>query len=389
MEIIIDEELQKLLLPLKKEELHILEESIISEGCRDPLVLWGNTLIDGHNRYEICKRHNIEFGVVGRIFKNKDAVIAWMEENQLGRRNLKPSQLKLLLGRKYNRMKKQGQRNDLTSGQNDQKLETSEVIAQGAGVSEKTVRRAGAMASDIDNNGSDDLIDCVEHGNVSLEDAGKLAFRDEAEQIEIVEKINNGTKTTAAIREYKKDHLEENAADLPTDTYRVIYADPPWSYNDKQGGSISDSYGGAEKHYPSMSISELCDLPIKEMTNDDAVLFMWVTSPLLQEGFKVIESWGFKYKSAFIWDKVKHNMGHYNSVRHELLLICTRGSCVPDEAKLFDSVQSIERTNKHSEKPEEFRTIIDTLYKHGKKIELFARGNIPNGWNTWGNEIND
>ena len=77
-------------------------------------------------------------------------------------------------------------------------------------------------------------------------------------------------------------------------------------------------------------------------------------------------------------------MGHYNSVRHELLLVCTRGSCLPDVAKLFDSVQSIERTA-HSAKPEEFRQIIDTVYPYGERIELFARRHVA-GWAAWGLE---
>jgi N6-adenosine-specific RNA methylase IME4 len=78
-------------------------------------------------------------------------------------------------------------------------------------------------------------------------------------------------------------------------------------------------------------------------------------------------------------------MGHYNSVRHEILLICTKGSCTPQNVKLFDSVQSIERTE-HSVKPEAFREIIDTLYPHGKRIELFARRSLPGEWKGWGNE---
>ena len=78
-------------------------------------------------------------------------------------------------------------------------------------------------------------------------------------------------------------------------------------------------------------------------------------------------------------------MGHYNSVRHELLLVCTKGSCLPDNQKLFDSVQSIERTE-HSVKPEIFRSIIDTLYTKGNRIELFARRKVKN-WDSYGNAI--
>jgi N6-adenosine-specific RNA methylase IME4 len=77
-------------------------------------------------------------------------------------------------------------------------------------------------------------------------------------------------------------------------------------------------------------------------------------------------------------------------VRHEKLYICTRGSCQPDVPKLFDSVQEIERTNKHSEKPQEFRQIIDTLYPSGPRIELFQRGDaVPAHWHVWGAEAAD
>lgn len=169
---------------------------------------------------------------------------------------------------------------------------------------------------------------------------------------------------------------------LPAGKYRIIYADPPWKYGD----NLVDGYGPAINHYQLMTIPELSALPVKGLAGEDAVLFLWVTSPLLDECFEVIQAWGFEYKTSFIWDKVRHNYGHYNSVRHELLLVCTRGSCPPDVPELFDSVQTIERTEIHSQKPMEFRTIIDTLYPNGKRIELFARELIP-GWETWGNEL--
>jgi len=177
-------------------------------------------------------------------------------------------------------------------------------------------------------------------------------------------------------QENKKEQTE-----LPTDKYRIIYADPPWNY----GNSGLDDYGHAERHYPTMSIQELCEMEISEILDDNAVLFLWVTSPLLEDSFKIIKAWDFKYKTSFVWDKVKHNFGYYNSVRHEFLLIATKGSCIPDIKKLHDSVVSIERT-KHSEKPEYFRNLIDELYPHGKRIELFARNKSEN-WDDWGNEL--
>jgi len=194
--------------------------------------------------------------------------------------------------------------------------------------------------------------------------------------------LENERVTTRLIREAEKVEPKE-APPLPEGKYQVIYADPPWSYNDKcEDGAIQS--GGAERHYPSMSINELSNMGADKLAGDNSVLFLWATSPLLPDALEIMSAWGFTYKAAFIWDKVKHNMGHYNSVRHEILLIGTRGSCVPDNLKLFDSVQSIEK-NKHSEKPEAFREIIDTLY-NGPKVELFHRGEAVKGWEAWGNE---
>ena len=164
--------------------------------------------------------------------------------------------------------------------------------------------------------------------------------------------------------------------------YKIIYADPPWSYNDKQNTKL---LGGAIKYYGTMSTKSICELSVKEIVEDNAVLCLWVTSPLLPDSLEVIKAWGFKYKTSFVWDKVKHNMGHYNSVRHELLLVATRGSCTPQVRKLFDSVVSEERTE-HSKKPQVFRDIINTIYPNGNRIELFAREKTE-GWDVWGNEV--
>lgn len=202
---------------------------------------------------------------------------------------------------------------------------------------------------------------------------------------ETFDDVKSGEKTRAQVqKEIQRDIVTRTIAELPSNKYRVLYADPPWSYNDKcDEGSVQA--GGCERHYPTMTLTELCALPVCDLTDADAVLFLWATSPMLPEALKVISAWGFAYKASFIWDKVKHNMGHYNSVRHELLLICTKGSCLPDSKVLIDSVQSIERTE-HSVKPEDFRLIIDSLYTIGKRIELFARKKTE-GWDTWGNEL--
>ncbi len=193
---------------------------------------------------------------------------------------------------------------------------------------------------------------------------------------------------TSIDRAYKEMRRRQNRAAVadtvfPSGIYRVFYADPPWEY-----GQVIDKYGPAERHYATMTLDELCAMgpDVRSASAENAVLFLWSTSPKLRDAFAVADAWGFRYTGAmFVWDKVLHNYGHYNSVRHELLLICVKGSCTPDTSELIDSVQSIERSGEHSEKPEEFRTIIDTLYPHGPRLELFARKRSP-GWDAWGAE---
>ncbi|GAI88344.1 unnamed protein product, partial [marine sediment metagenome] len=130
-------------------------------------------------------------------------------------------------------------------------------------------------------------------------------------------------------------------------TYRIIYADPPWQYRDQ----LIEGYGAAEHHYQTMSIQELCDMDFPKTTKN-AVLFLWVTAPLLEECFEVIHAWGFEYKTNIVWYKKKHNFGHYTSVRHEHLLLCTKRICLPDIDEKPKSLMTIERTTRHSEKPE-------------------------------------
>lgn len=191
--------------------------------------------------------------------------------------------------------------------------------------------------------------------------------------------------TSKAITKENKLLIEKpEALPLPEGKYSVIYADPPWQYHVGDQHSKEEQETVLGTHYPSMNIDELCELQIPSAKN--AVLFMWATSPLVmsQEAFQVVNAWGFEAKACYVWDKVKHNVGHYNSVRHEFLLICTKGSFMPQSKGLHDSVVSIERT-KHSEKPEYFRELIDNMYPGGKRIELFARKKVE-GWDCYGDD---
>ena len=241
---------------------------------------------------------------------------------------------------------------------------------------------------------SDSVKPSLRHEDLTFSHHQQVAPLPPEKQREFLEKASSGKMSVRELKnEIRKEEIERKISlspifksksidiNNPEYKYRVIYADPPWSY----GNTMPEYFTEQADHYSLMPLPEICDMPIKGISEDNAVLFIWVTSPILEEAFQVINSWGFKYKSSFIWDKVSHNMGHYNSVRHELLLIATRGSCQPDVPKLYDSVQSIERGS-HSKKPEGFREIIDHIYPVGRRIELFAR-KINQNWDAYGNEI--
>ena len=264
-------------------------------------------------------------------------------------------------------------RNQYDRGQNDIVVVStkpkSEVIRD-AGLTPKLVQRFQQIAAHPE---------AVARAKAQAREAGDILSRSK-----VLQEVGKDIRATQKAERIEKASGGGKSVDIFTTDkkYRVIYADPPWSYNDKQD---TDYYGGAEKHYGTMPLDEIAALPVGKIAEKDAVLFLWTTSPLIFDSKQIFEAWGFTYKSMFIWDKVKTGMGHYNSVRHEMLLICTRGSCTPDTPRMFDSVQSIERTENHSEKPQEFRDIIETLYA-GERIELFARTKRE-GWDVWGNEV--
>lgn len=200
----------------------------------------------------------------------------------------------------------------------------------------------------------------------------------------------------------KKKTSNENIVPLPSGKYNVIYSDPPWKYDNQ-----IESWGpttGREKlmHYTGLPIevisyyTDKSGREIKECFADDAVLFLWVTNPFLEEGLSLTRNWQFEYKTNIVW--VKSNLkrpgsGFWVRGRHELLYICSRGSFLPEQKgkKPIGSVMNWEDTlvsdqREHSRKPEEVYKLIESMYPSGKYLELFARNNRT-GWESWGDEL--
>jgi len=147
----LDPEFMSLIPPLSLDERERLEQSLIEEGCRDPLILWDDILIDGHHRYDICLRHEIPFKTIVKGFDDREQAKLWVIRNQLARRNLTSEQTAYLRGEEWKLTEKQpGERTDLTSDQNEPRLTKLESIAEKHGVSPATIKRDSKYAEAID-----------------------------------------------------------------------------------------------------------------------------------------------------------------------------------------------------------------------------------------------
>ena len=151
--ITVDPEFKSNIPPLSDEEFAQLEKNILADGCRDPLVLWGQLIVDGHNRYVICTRHGLPFATVQKEFAGRDAAMDWMDANQLGRRNLTPDQRSILRGRRYNRTKKSHGAEPGTKRvklQNATLQDTATDLGLAHGVHRATIIRDGKRADAIE-----------------------------------------------------------------------------------------------------------------------------------------------------------------------------------------------------------------------------------------------
>lgn len=185
----------------------------------------------------------------------------------------------------------------------------------------------------------------------------------------------------------------------------ILYADPPWSYRGRKqfgfAGDVGIDTGGAINQYKTLSVKELCNLPIKYIAKENSLLFMWITGPLLLDGLEVAKIWDFEYKrDAFVWNKIITNPGYYTLSQIETCYVFKRGK-IPQprgtrnerqyiettEFTSLNQVQYIEqKRGKHSAKPAEIRDRIARMFPTQTKIELFARERVKD-WYAWGNEV--
>ena len=176
---------------------------------------------------------------------------------------------------------------------------------------------------------------------------------------------------------------------LPSKKYKIIYADPPWSYKVWSGKGNKKT---ADNHYNCMKIEDIKKLPVKDIADENCVLFMWVTYPCLLEGIETINAWNFTYKTCgFSWikknkkaDSLFWGLGYWTRANNEICLLATKGK--PKRVSKSVHQVVIDKIREHSRKPDCVRDRIVELMGDLPRIELFARQKTP-GWDVFGNEI--
>jgi N6-adenosine-specific RNA methylase IME4 len=175
-------------------------------------------------------------------------------------------------------------------------------------------------------------------------------------------------------------------SDAPRPRFGAIVADPPWL--ERGGGKIKR---GADRHYPLMATSDICQLPVKQIASPSAHLYLWVTNNFLPDGLRVMEAWGFRYVTNVCWVKDRNGLGQYFRGRHELCLFGVRGEThLPDVApsSVLESLQESETIGaprgRHSEKPAALLELAERV-SLGPRLELFARSS-RDGWTALGNQ---
>ena len=366
---------------MSEEEFAELKVDIAGNGLRYPIVMLGDAVLDGRHRLRACK----ELGVVPRFeqFAGGDPVAFVLSAN-LKRRHLNGSQravVALRVEEYHAREAKQRQRQaaertnaalgrsapthvepvpqpssleEKRSVRDEQAKKAREQAGKTVGVSGRYVQDAKKVKEE-----APDLLPKVEAGEITLPEAKK-----EIRQREKAKKV-------AAIAKQEPAPLDA------TGTFSVVYADPPWRYEH------AEPTRAIENNYPTMSLDEIKALDVPAA--DDAVLFLWATSPLLDQSLEVMRAWGFEYRTCMVWVKDRIGMGYYARQRHELLLIGRKGSLrVPDPEDRPDSVVMAAR-GQHSAKPDAFYTLIERMYPGERYVELFAR-RPRDRWAAWGNQ---
>jgi N6-adenosine-specific RNA methylase IME4 len=383
-QLVIDPEFERLLTPLSPDEYALLEQSLLWDGCRDPLVTWRENgklvLMDGHNREEICKKHGISYKVVTIKVESREWAEIWIRRNQLSRRNLGEDARAMAAARLYkdvSRLAKQARarqggkaggrgrpkEDSLSTTVSDKlskgKTDNLAVLAKESKVSQRRVRAAlmfeKLAIAVVGEDATQKACDEIGHGKLTI------------------------AKAKQEIKKLKKEAVAEKIkrepSPLPTGPFRVITIDPPWQYS-----RADDLTHRARNPYPDMTLDEIKALPVSDLAHTDCILWLWTTNAFIWDARDCLDAWGFEKKTILTWVKDRMGTGDWLRGRSEHCLMAVRGKPLVTLTNQTTVITGPLR--EHSRKPDEFYTLVESLCP-GTKLEMFQQAPREN-WQGWG-----
>ncbi|MBB3608646.1 MT-A70 family methyltransferase [Rhizobium sp. BK602] len=371
---------------LPDSEIDELARDIETHGQEQAVWLFDGKILDGRNRDEACHRLGIDAWT--EDYKGNDP-LGFVLSLNLRRRHLTDAQRAMVAARIV----------DWENGMN-QTTGGAHVHAREAGRRLSISERAVKAAKRIREHGVDTLIQAMESGSLSIKVGETISHLEREAQEEVLraekKRITALAKAFRAEDQKKKHDVRlahmahvvttgAATAGIVTQKFPVIYADPPWKFG--VHSEVTGREKSAENHYPTMPTDDICALweKIGAPAKRDAVLFLWATNPMLPDGLKVMEAWGFQYVHHWIWDKQVAGTGYWGRDRHELLLIGRRGE--PATPLMGSQPETVycEAKGRHSAKPDFYAETIERLYPAMPRLEMFCRAPRP-GWSAWGFE---
>jgi len=352
-------------------EFQALKADIEQYGQREPIWLFEGKVIDGRHRLRAC----VELGKSPRteVYDGFDAT-AFVVSLNLHRRHLSASQL-AFVALEIERVEAElAKKRQVRKPADFVPIQVSEQIPNRGEAREKAAAAVGVAASYVT-------------------DAKRIAREAPA----LAEKIKAGEATITQVKREMKEQAreqrrEENRiliAQAPSPEvaaksarYATIVIDPPWDWGDE---GDQDQLGRARPTYGTMSIAELLELPVGDLSDDDAHIYLWITNRSLPKGFALLERWGFRYITALTWCKPSIGMGNYFRGSTEQVLFGVKGSQPLKRKDVGTWFQAPRGPNGHSSKPVEFYDLVESC-SPGPYLEMFARSNRAD-WTPWGAEI--
>jgi N6-adenosine-specific RNA methylase IME4 len=381
-------------------ELRALADDIKANGQREPIVFLDGKLLDGRNRWLACELAGVKPRRENHSGMKNPVEYVWSLNYR--RRHLDESQ-RAMAAERYRQLLAEPAANLPTWSSEPITLTPPEpqsptgrlrdVAAEKFNVSSRLVDDARV----VQKSGVPELVEAVDAREVAVSAAVDIAKLPPEKQREIIAKADPKLVKQVA-KELRSEKQEERRAErierieriargnAPLDgaaRFPILLADPPWRYDFSETESRA-----IENQYPTLSLDEICALPIGDMATQDAALFLWHPAGKATEAVRVVTAWGFRERSSWVWVKESIGPGYWGRLRHEMLMICTRGDFpAPAPSDRFDSVIEQPR-GEHSAKPVEAMERIERMYPTLPKIELFARA-PREGWERWGNQANE